>query len=53
VLLWVGPFALLALAIWAHRRIVKGRNATPAQLSDEERSRLQGLLGGDPGSGRR
>ena len=53
LLLWVGPFALLLLAIWVHRRIVKGRNATPAQLSNEERSRLQALLGGDPSSGRR
>ena len=53
LLLWVGPFALLALAICVHRRLVKGRNATPAQLSDEEQSRLQTLLGGDPSSGRR
>ena len=53
VLLWVGPFALLALAVWVHRRVVRGRSATPAQLSDAEQSRLQALLGGDPGSGRR
>ena len=53
LLLWVGPFALLALAIWVHRRIVKSRNVMPAQLSDEERSRLQTLLGGDSSSGRR
>ena len=53
VLLWGGPFALLVLAIWIHRRMVKGRNTAPAQLSDEERSRLQALLGGDAGSGRR
>ena len=52
LLLWVGPFALLALAIWMHRRIVRGRNASPAQLSDEDQSRLQALLGGDPRSGR-
>lgn len=53
VLLWVGPFGLLVLAIWIHRRLVKSRSATPAQLSDEEQSRLQALLGSDPSSGRR
>ena len=49
ILLWVGPFALLILALWFYRRIVRGRNVTPASgpLSDAEQQRLQSLLSPD------
>ena len=49
ILLWIGPFALLILALWAYRRIVRDRNATPASgpLSDAEQQRLHSLLSPD------
>src|SRR5262245_21155562 len=52
LILWIGPFALLALAVWVHRRIVRSRAATSAPLSDEEQQRLQVLLGADSSSRR-
>ena len=49
ILLWIGPFALLILALWVYRRIVRDRNVTPASgpLSDAEQQRLQSLLSPD------
>ena len=54
LLLWIGPFALLLVALWVHRRVVRDRNATPpgAPLSDAEQQRLQSLLSPDSSSRR-
>jgi cytochrome c-type biogenesis protein CcmH len=53
LLLWIGPFALLAAAFWVHRRMVRDRAApADAPLSDEEQKRLQALLGADSGTRR-
>ena len=53
LLLWLGPFALLCVAIWVHRRIVRDRAApSSGPLSDEEQKRLQSLLGADSSSRR-
>ena len=53
LLLWLGPFALLCVAIWVHRRIVRDRAApSSGRLSDEEQKRLQSLLGADSSSRR-
>ncbi len=53
LLLWIGPFALLAVAFWVHRRMVRDRAApADAPLSDEEQKRLQALLGADSGTRR-
>lgn len=55
LLLWAGPFVLLAAALWIHRRIVRSRAESPAAdaaLSDDERRRLQGLLAGQSESRR-
>lgn len=41
--LWVGPFILLAIGIWALRRLTRRRVPAP-QLSDVERSRAAKLL---------
>lgn len=47
-LLWLGPFALLALGLWSLARIVLRRQrAAPADLTPAERSRAQALLEGD------
>jgi cytochrome c-type biogenesis protein CcmH len=47
-LLWLGPFALLALGLWSLARIVLRRQrAGPAELTPAERSRAQALLKGD------
>ena len=54
LLLWMGPFALLLIALWVYRRIVRDRNVTPASepLSDAEEKRLQSLLSPDSSSRR-
>ena len=53
LLLWLGPFALLGVAIWVHRRVVRDRAAPSGEpLSEEERKRMQALLGADSGSRR-
>jgi cytochrome c-type biogenesis protein CcmH len=44
-LLWVGPFLLLAVGAGVMLVMVRGRTRAPAaELSAEERARLQGLL---------
>ena len=50
LLLWFGPFVLLALGALVIARIVRGRRASVA-LSDEERARATALLGRRPGDG--
>ena len=54
LLLWAGPFALLLVAFWIYRRVVRGRNSsvTTERLSDAEQQRLQALLGADSSSRR-
>ena len=54
LLLWAGPFALLLIAFWVYRGVVRNRAAGAAstQLSDEERNRLQALLGSESESRR-
>jgi cytochrome c-type biogenesis protein CcmH len=49
--LWVGPFALLALALWVHRRSVarRERSAAAATLTEAEQARLRVLVGSDQG----
>jgi cytochrome c-type biogenesis protein CcmH len=44
VLLWIGPFLLLALGIWLFYRRVTQRRIAPRELSDAERSRAAKLL---------
>lgn len=50
LLLWVGPFVLLAAGIWGLRRIAVERRrvvgAASASLSAEEQARLQALVDG-------
>jgi cytochrome c-type biogenesis protein CcmH len=50
LLLWFGPFLLLALGALVIARIVRGRRAS-VTLSDEERARATALLGRRPGDG--
>lgn len=55
LLLWLGPFVLLAVAAWTLRCTVAGRaEASEAvALSTEEQAKLQSLIGADRDSGRR
>lgn len=59
LLLWVGPFALLAIALWVLARQVRKRApgaAGSGRLSDAERERLRAMLddsGGEADRGRR
>jgi cytochrome c-type biogenesis protein CcmH len=43
VMLWLGPFAFLALGVWLLARRLARRRA-PAELSDAERARAAKLL---------
>ena len=54
LVLWLGPFALLALALWLYRRIARNRAVPPANdaLSASESQRLQSLLSPDSSSRR-
>lgn len=47
-LLWLGPFALLALGFWVLMRTLKRRNGTRAPLTADERARAARFL--DTGS---
>ncbi|WMD22793.1 cytochrome c-type biogenesis protein CcmH [Achromobacter seleniivolatilans] len=47
-LLWLGPFALLALGFWVLMRTLKRRNVTRAPLTADERARAARYL--DTGS---
>jgi cytochrome c-type biogenesis protein CcmH len=44
LLLWIGPFVLLALGVWVFHRRVGRRRVAPPQLSETERSRAAKLL---------
>ena len=44
LLLWLGPFLLLAFGVFLFLRKVRGRQAPQAPLSDEERARAARLL---------
>jgi len=47
--LWFGPFVLIAIAAYFMiRSLVRSRAGPPAELSEDERQRLQHLLGGEP-----
>jgi cytochrome c-type biogenesis protein CcmH len=46
-LLWLGPFALFAAALWALVRHVRRRAAPVAALTDAERARAVALLEGE------
>jgi len=48
LVLWIGPFLILLLAMVVVFRFVKGRTqAIPATLSEQQRKRLRELLGED------
>ena len=49
LLLWVGPFALLALGAGVFLRLAKGRRsaALPAPIPNERRAEIESLLKGD------
>jgi cytochrome c-type biogenesis protein CcmH len=49
VLLWVGPFLLLAIGMLVGWRVVRGRAkaARPQPLSTADRERAERLLGGE------
>ena len=51
VLLWFGPFVLLALGAFIAARIVRARRGGSAALSDAERARAAELLGRGRGDG--
>ena len=55
LLLWVGPFVLLAVAILVHRRTVANRREAPVpgELNEAEQQRLRALVGGKQGAERR
>jgi cytochrome c-type biogenesis protein CcmH len=44
LLLWIGPFLLLALGIWLFYRRVAQRHVSKLELSDADRARLAKLL---------
>ncbi len=44
LILWAGPFLLLAAGLWLLLRRITARKADPAPLSDAERARAEELL---------
>jgi len=50
LLLWIGPFLILALAVFILVRVIKRRSiatARPDELSEEQRQKAEGLLKGE------